>query len=205
MRPVPTGAAFSTAGDGDLRGNSSDRARFSRRFGISNRWATVEQVHGAGVVEVNGPGPAGRHDAVFTTHGGLPVAVFTADCFGVVLHAEAAAGVAHAGWRGVEAGVVPALIEAMTGAGHAPKRAAIGPGIGPCCFEVGAEVLGRFPQSVSETTWGTPSVDLRAALRAQLEGLRIWESTDCTMCTSGHHSYRSDGTSARMAAVAWIT
>lgn len=205
MMTIPAGVAFSTAADGDLRNSPSDRTLFASRLRISDRWATVDQIHGSGVVRAGGPGPSGRHDAVFTTVPGLPVAVFTADCLGVALRAEGAAGVAHAGWRGVEVGVVPALVEAMTAAGFAPTGAAIGPGIGPCCFEVGSDVASRFPATASTTTWGTPSVDLRAAVRAQIGSIEVWESSVCTMCAPGLHSHRVDATSARMAAVAWIT
>jgi hypothetical protein len=134
---------------------------------------------------------------------GLPLAVFTADCVGVALVADGGVGVAHAGWRGVAAGVVPALMGAMTAAGYRPVRVAIGPTIGPCCYEVGSKVATRFGGHVSETTWGAVSVDLPAAVAAQLTGVQVWQAGICTRCADGYHSHRLDQTTKRMATIAW--
>lgn len=203
IRAVP-GAVFSTAEDGDLRSDLSARASFSARAGIPEQWATVRQVHGAEIVRVEQSGDAGEADAVFTTIRFLPLAVFTADCFPVALMGPRAVGMAHAGWRGAAAGVVEGLRAAMSAAGVAPERACIGPGIGPCCFEVGSEVALEFPTHQSHTTWGTQSVDLTGAIRDALHGLEIWQSGDCTRCGRGYFSHRRNGTAARMAGVTWL-
>jgi hypothetical protein len=195
--------AFTDAADGDPRHDPAARRRVAVRLRISDRWAVVRQVHGAGVVAVDCPGDAGEADALWSATPSLPLAVFTADCLGVALRAEWAVGVAHAGWRGVEAGVVPALIEAMRAAGAAPVEAVIGPGIGPCCFEVGAEVADRFPAHVARTRWGSVSVDLAAAVTGQLGRIPVTRAGGCTCHESGYHSHRRDGTSMRMAALAW--
>ena len=196
------GVAFSEASDGD--GRSGDRRRLSEMAGAPERWATVRQVHGAEVVKVEAPGDAREADALWTTESDLAVAVFTADCFPVVLHSGDSVGVAHAGWRGTAAGVVPALIEAMTAAGHPPRRAAIGPGIGPCCFEVGQEVSGRFGGHASQTTWSTVSVDLRAALTTQLADVEVWAHAGCTFHDEGWFSHRRERSRERMVALGWI-
>ncbi|HSM01911.1 MAG TPA: polyphenol oxidase family protein [Acidimicrobiia bacterium] len=198
------GVAFGDASDGDARQDPGARSRISASLGISDRWAWLRQVHGAGVAAVTGPGDGGEADAAFTVVPGLPIAVSTADCLPVMLEGDGAVGVAHAGWRGAAAGVVRAVRRAMENAGVPPSRAAIGPGIGPCCFEVGSEVADRFPGHASETGWGTLSVDLPAAVAADLEGLRIWMSRDCTRGDDRFHSYRRDGTSARQVAIAWL-
>ena len=78
----------------------------------------------------------------------------------------------------------------MTRQGHEPIAAAIGPGIGPCCFEVGPDVAERFPQDLTETRWGATSVDLAGSLRRQLEGLEVWLSGACTMHETGFYSHR---------------
>jgi YfiH family protein len=202
--PAWSGVAFSDGTDGDLRNDIGARSLFSARLGLPSRWATVHQVHGSRVLQVSRPGEAGDADGLWTTTSGLPVAVFTADCFGVVLHAESAVGVAHAGWRGVRAGVVSNVIAAMTASGHYPQRAAMGPGIRPCCFEVGPEVAGEFGGFVTETSWGTTSVDLAAALRAQLGDIEQWDAAVCTLHEDGSFSHRRDQTPARMAAVGWL-
>ena len=198
------GAAFGTAADGNGRDDPASRASISDRLGICDEWAYLGQVHGAAVIRAEAPGRLGEADAMFTTVPGLPMAVATADCYPVVLEARSAAGIAHAGWRGVDAGVVPALRAAMAEAGHPPVRAAVGPGIGACCFEVGPEVLTRFPGQGSTTGWGTAGVDLPAALDEQLEGLEVWRARECTHTLDAYHSYRRDGTERRQVGIAWV-
>ncbi|MBM3694466.1 MAG: laccase domain-containing protein [Actinobacteria bacterium] len=202
--PGFAGAAFGTAADGDGRRDPGVRARFSAALGIAAEWAYLHQVHGRRVRRVEAPGPAGDGDAIFTTRPGLPLAIGTADCLPVVLEAPGAAGLAHVGWRGAVAGVVGALRRAMERAGVAPERAAIGPGIGPCCYAVGPEVLARLPGFRSVARLGAESVDLAAAVAAELDGLQVWQAGECTSCGLGFHSYRRDGTRERQVAVAWV-
>lgn len=202
--PGMPGVAFGTADEGDLRLDETSRARIAAEFGIPQAWAWLRQVHGRTVLRATRPGLLGDGDAAFTTGPGLAVSVATADCYPVVLTAPGAVGIAHAGWRGAATGVVTALRQAMTEAGHAPAAAAIGPGIGPCCFEVGPEVAERFPGRSTTTSWGTVSVDLPAALTAELDGLAVWVADRCTMSDAGFESFRRDGTTARQVAVAWL-
>lgn len=196
------GAAFSTAIVGDARSGTRDAV--AAALEIPAEWATARQVHADRVVFTKQPGCDGEADALFTDQPGLPVAVFTADCAGVVVEAAGAVGVAHAGWRGAAAGVVEALIREMIGSGHRPERAAIGPTIGPCCFEVGPEVAERFPHHIETTTWGTASVDLPGAVVSQLPGIEVWMADQCTRCSTRYHSHRRDATSDRMAAIGWL-
>ncbi len=199
-----TGAAFGAAGEGDGRYDLEARAAISSRLGIPSGWAWPRQVHGTRVVEANGTGQQGEADAIFTCRPALPVAVGTADCLAVALHGDGAAAMVHAGWRGAAGGVVAAARQALAAAGSPATRAAIGPGIGPCCYEVGPEVLAEFPGFAATTTWGTPSVDLAAAVRTQLEGLEVWDAATCTRCDDRFHSYRRDRTERRQVAVAWL-
>lgn len=202
--PGRDGAAFSERADGDMRHDPDARALVSGMLEIPNEWAVVRQVHGDAVVEVDTPGDAGDADALWTTEIGLPVVVFTADCFGVVLHAERAVGVAHCGWRGTVAHVVEKLHRQMANAGHEPVWAAIGPGIGPCCFEVGTDVSEPLGPFTDETTWATTSVDLVAALRDQLRGIESWSVDRCTHHDQGWFSHRRDGDVRRMATIGWL-
>lgn len=205
IRPPWEGVAFSERSDGDLRNDPVRRAGAAAALGLAPGWAEVRQVHGNNVIRVDSPGPAGEADALWTTAAQLPVAVFTADCLGVVLISPGAAGVAHAGWRGAAGDVVGRLRDAMTAAGHEPRRAAIGPGIGPCCFEVGPEVADRFPSHITRTTWDTRSVDLPAAVRTGLDDLEIWSIGGCTMHEDRWFSHRSDATLQRLAAIGWVS
>ncbi len=197
-------AAFTEAVDGDQRSDLAARAAVSNALGIPAAWATVRQVHGSRVVEADHPGDQGEADALFTTLPSLPLAVFTADCAGVVVQADSGVGVAHAGWRGAEAGVVLRLVETMRAAGLSPRNILVGPSIGPCCFEVGNELLARFPTAVARTSWGTPSIDLRKAVADQLGELEVTVVAGCTRHDPGWLSHRKDATTARMATVAWL-
>ena len=204
LPPGVDGVAFTDGADGDQRNDLTARSAVSSWLGISRRWATVRQVHGTMVRRATTPGEIDEADALWTDVPGLPLAVFTADCFGVALKAESAVGVAHAGWRGAVEGVVAVLRQEMTARGHEPKQAALGPGIGPCCFEVGAEVAERFPQDHAETSWGATSVDLVASIRRQLEGVEVWVSGACTMHHPGLFSHRENRTLLRHATIVWI-
>jgi hypothetical protein len=204
---TPPGAAgrvvFSDAGDGDLRSDAGARVELSQRAGISSEWATVSQVHGFRVVRVSAPGQAGEADGLWTSEPGLPLAIFTADCLAVVLQAPGAAGVAHAGWRGAAGGVVSGLRAAMSEAGFEPERAFIGPGIGPCCFEVGSEVVKRFPSHLARASWDSTSVDLYGAVRDSLADLDVWSADVCTKHETRWFSHRSDATLSRQAGITW--
>ena len=208
LPPVPTrsggGVVFSDASDGDVRGNDGCRTDLARRLGISDRWATLTQVHGSNVLEVDRPGDQGEADAMFTSVGGLPLVIFTADCAGVVVQAPGAVGVAHAGWRGAANGVVAALVTGMRDAGFDPASAAIGPALGPCCLEVGPEVRARFDGFTAQTSWGSESIDLEQAITSQLRGLNVWAANRCTLHEPGWFSHRRDRTLARMATIAWL-
>ncbi len=202
--PGRSGVAFTESSDGDQRSDEESRRVLSRKLGIPGSWATVDQVHGSTVIEVTENRPHAEGDALWTRRREVPLAVFTADCFGVVIHADNAVGVAHAGWRGAQAGLVSNLRATMTKAGHKPNRAEIGPGIGSCCFEVGPDVSELFPSDSSQTRWGTPSVDLERVLESQLEGLDLWANGGCTMHEDGWLSHRRDATPLRLASIGWL-
>lgn len=154
-------------------------------------------------MRASAPGVQGEGDVLFTSERGLPVAVRTADCVPVVIHADDAVAIVHAGWRGLEAGAIGRARVALEDSGHVPRRAAVGPAIGPCCYEVGDELRELFPQSQSMTSWGTPSIDLWTEAARQLEPLNVWQSDLCTHCEPHFHSFRADGTSLRQISVAW--
>lgn len=202
--PGFAGAAFGTAESGDLRSDRAGREKVAGELGIPAEWSFVYQVHGATVLEAHAPGNLGDADAIFVQRRGLPIAVATADCVPIIIEAVGAAAVVHAGWRGAAAGVVPATLAALADAGCEPQRAAIGPAIGPCCYEVGQEVVEQFSGYAAETTWGSPSVDIPSFVAAQLAGLEVWKSPECTFTATRLHSWRRDATDRRQVAVAWL-
>jgi YfiH family protein len=197
------GVLFGTAAEGDARSDRAARDVFGAE-GAPDDWAFVTQVHGAAVAEAVRPGNLGEADALYVETPGLALTVATADCLPIVIAGEGCAAIVHAGWRGLAAGVIPATLDTLRRRGLEPARAAVGPCIGPCCYEVGPEVRDRFPGFLETTTWGTPSLDLRAAARDELRGLEIWESDRCTMTDSALVSYRRNRTTRRQVAVAWL-
>ena len=160
--------------------------------------ATLRQVHSATCVPAAGlSGELGEGDALLENVPGSVVAVKTADCLPILLVDERRRAVAavHAGWRGTVAGIAQHAVEAMRaqfGSLAADLHAAIGPGIGPCCYQVGPEVAARFGLQ------GRARVDLAGANHRQLidAGVtpeRIYASNLCTMCRPDEfHSFRRD-------------
>ncbi|MGI5042896.1 peptidoglycan editing factor PgeF [Streptomyces sp. JAC25] len=195
----------------------TNRARAARSLGLDPaRVVWMNQVHGRDVAVVDGPwGDAPAVDAVVTSRRGLPLAVLTADCTPVLL-ADPAAGVvaaAHAGRPGLVAGVVPAAVEAMIALGAEPSgiTAYTGPAVCGRCYEVPeqmrAEVAAAVPASWSETSWGTPAVDVTAGVHAQLDELGVVDrhsSPFCTLESGDHFSYRRDRTTGRLAGYVWL-
>jgi hypothetical protein len=159
--------------------------------------ATVKQVHSAACVAAEGrSGVLGKADALLENLPGAVVAVKTADCIPILLADERNRAVAavHAGWRGTAAHIVQRAVEAMAarfGTEPADLHAAIGPGIGKCCYEVGPEVAAQFGLQ------GRAHLDLAAENRRQLinTGIptgRLYVSQLCTMCGAEFHSFRRD-------------
>jgi copper oxidase (laccase) domain-containing protein len=112
--------------------------------------------------------------------------------------------IVHAGWRGVVAGVVRQAVHVMEAKGDRACGAVIGPHIGPCCYEVGPDVVDAIGGHGAMTKSGRPSVDLGAAVREQLGGIDVEDTGMCTMHEPRFHSYRQDATKQRQVAVAWI-
>ncbi|CAN5268439.1 hypothetical protein BH24ACT7_BH24ACT7_15080 [soil metagenome] len=196
------GARFGEAADGDPRTDPAAAARFVGD-GAPVSIAAPRQVHGAMVLVATAPGRTGDADALITTSARLAVAVATADCVPVIVDGDGFAAVVHAGWRGVVAGVVGATLDRIASMGLTAERAAIGPAIGPCCYQVGADVLELLPGHIATTTWGAPSVDLPGAVAAALGDLAVWRSDRCTFTDHRLHSYRRDHTDRRQVAMAW--
>jgi YfiH family protein len=173
------------------------------------RLLLLKQVHGARVERAPWEGRP-EADAAVAAAPGLLVGIETADCLPVLLvdpRRRVVAG-AHAGWRGTAAGVAGAAVRALVADGSDPADllAALGPGIGPCCYEVGEDVRTAFGPAGAAFfrpgTRGRPHLDVPGANRAQLlaEGLRpahIAAVDECTHCRADlYHSYRRDGVAA---------
>ena len=199
------------------RGAESETdAPFERARGttLPTMW-TVRQVHGAGVLMVDGPDATDDSDAdaMVSDRPGQALLVRAADCVPVLL-ADPEVGVvgaAHCGRLGLTAGVVPAAVAAMGERGARRIRAWIGPHVCGRCYEVPApmrdEVADLLPAAGATTSWDTPSLDLGAGVRAQLDAAGIpHHSVDrCTREDDDLWSYRRDGEAAgRQGGLVWI-
>lgn len=160
--------------------------------------ASLKQIHSATCVAAAGrPGELGVGDALLDDTPGSVVAVKTADCIPVLLADERRRAVAavHAGWRGTVARIAVRALEAMHarfGTDPADVHAAIGPGIGKCCYEVGPEVAAHFGEH------GRAHIDLPGTNRLQLVAAgvapeKVYLADLCTMCHPAEfHSFRRD-------------
>ena len=151
-------------------------------------------------------------DAAVTAAPGCVLAVRMADCPPVVLVGDAAVGVVHAGWRGLVDGVIERAVAAMDALGGRPRVAHLGPCIRVGCYEFGRQeadlVAERYGEAVrGTTTWGTPALDLPAAVAAALHGAGVSELHDtsgCTACDTRWYSHRARADLERFAAIAWL-
>jgi len=177
----------------------------------------VYQIHGLTVIPVTIPDrgkgssrgipQVGPGDALITADPWLPIALLVADCPAVFLvdRRQRAVGLAHAGWRGTLAGVGIEALNAMHqrfGTEASDVAAWIAPGIGPCCFEVGQEVIELFASRLPDWSecWSVspPRIDLKEINSRMLQshGIpqeKIEVSEDCTVCCAGYFSYRREG------------
>jgi YfiH family protein len=203
----------------DAEAVGTNRELAAKSLGLAPaRVVWMNQVHGADAVVVSEPWrekPVPRVDAIVTAERGLALAVLTADCAPVLL-ADPVAGIvaaAHAGRPGMVAGVVPAALRAMTELGADPARivARTGPAVCGRCYEVPeemrADVAAVEPAAHSETSWGTPAVDVTAGVHAQLDRLGVrdrQQSPVCTLESDDHFSYRRDRATGRLAGYVWL-
>ncbi len=211
-----------------------NRLRLRRALPDEPLW--LEQVHGTDVFEADAvPGGSWRDagsgarmsapcaDAAVTTLLGRPLAIMTADCLPVVLADEdgAVLGVAHAGWRGLAAGVLENTLDAMRRRAPSARgwRAWIGPGIGPGAFQVGPDVREAFTGPGGDPAWAAffPAEPDGTHWRADLAGLacarlqragvdRVEPCGECTWTRADRYfSHRRDPGSGRQATLAWLT
>ena len=148
--------------------------------------ASLKQIHSGISFKAENPGCVGEGDALVTRIPGVAVSIRTADCFPILLADPQTRAVAavHAGWRGTAAGVVRASLARMQEEfGTKPENmyAAIGPGIGRCCYEVGAEVARQF--GLNEAGKLDLAVENRNQLiAAGLQPEKIEQVGGCTFC-----------------------
>jgi purine-nucleoside/S-methyl-5'-thioadenosine phosphorylase / adenosine deaminase len=194
-------AVFSTRSAGSLR---EDRHALAAALGVDPlRIVSARQVHGSGLAFHDGGEPsAGEADGHVLTASGPIGLVYTADCLPVAVAGPGGAAILHCGWRGLAAGIVERGAEAV-GATHA----AIGPGIGPCCYEVGDEVLAVFA-GLGDGVAAGRMLDLTAVAERLLARAGVAEIEPARLCTrcegQRFFSHRRDGGPGRQGGLAWL-
>lgn len=192
---------------------AENRRRLSDHAGLRpGAVAMGWQVHGADVLEWDGPPEDGgygrpgaelpRVDGHVTGAAGVGLLVLAADCVPVALASTDRVAMLHCGWRPLATGILEQALTTF----DSPPAAAIGPGIGPCCYEVGEEVLAKFAglEGVAEGRM----LDLKAVARRELEACGVTEIEDVGLCTSCRadlfFSHRRDkGVTGRQGGLIW--
>jgi YfiH family protein len=192
----------------------ANRERVAALVGIPRqRFAQGRQVHATTVQRwKQPPDPAAEPapaDGQATSAPGVAPIVLVADCLPIALASPGAVAMLHGGWRGLAAGIVAEGVRALRELdGEGPVAAAIGPGAGACCYEVGEEVHAAFAHHGAGVRDGL-ALDLKLIARQELERAGVEEVHDagiCTMCADPalFFSHRRDGgVTGRQAGVVW--
>jgi polyphenol oxidase len=208
---------YSSLNLGRKSGDDVDRVDENRRLACEALGADLEklalnyQVHSDRVVRAASGQRGERADGLWTDEPGLPVLAMSADCLPIVLARTGAdtpaVAVLHAGWKGLLAGIAGAGAEAL---GDSELTAAIGPGIGPCCYEVGEDVAAPFRERFGDDVVREGRLDLwtsaeRALRAAGVE--RIHRVDRCTFCEpETFFSHRRDaGRTGRQGVIGYVT
>lgn len=202
----------------DAEDVAANRQRVQQALNLPTEPVWLNQVHGTRVIQAEqatGKMPC-TADAAITRQPGRILAVLTADCLPIVLAARdgSAVGIAHAGWRGLAAGVLESTLQALA-VPPAEIAAWIGPGIGAAHYEVDSTVRTAFADVPGTQQAFSSSrdaehwyCDLSALAQARLLALGVNEVQASGMCTGADplrfYSYRRDGETGRMATLAWI-
>jgi polyphenol oxidase len=211
---------LSSVGGIDVEHGLQARERLRRQIGVE-RLQRGYQVHGTKVLRSRidtdfsaqdsaTAQPPVEADGQATSVAGIGAIVLTADCLPVALGADGAVAIVHAGWRGLAAGILEEGVRAVRELGGEDDIVAIiGPGAGPCCYEVGEEVHAAFGGAHRVASPHARNIDLKAIARDRLLAAGASEVralAACTICDERFFSHRREGARAgRQGAVAWLS
>lgn len=215
-------ALFTTRASGNLSLSAGDlhehglRRRQELCEELELDWLCASpQVHGRDMhvvserIHSGGQPVAEAADGHLTALRGVGAMVLTADCVPVVIGVPGAVAALHAGWRGLAAGVLEQGVASLRRMSDRDEAlAVIGPCAGPCCYEVGVEVLSALGMPAPEDGRAKAMLDLHAAARARLQAAgieRVHDVERCTICDQRLFSHRREGAAAgRQGAIAWL-
>ena len=208
---------FASLNLGRKSGDDVARADENRRIACDAIGADVSklalnyQVHSDRVVQTE-PGARGEHaDGLWTNEPGLPILAMSADCLPIAIvrleTEEPAVAVLHAGWRGLLAGIAAAGTRAL---GGGTLAAAVGPAIGPCCYEVGEEVAEPFRERFGDDVVREGRLDLWTSAERALRAAGVGHVHRCDRCTAcepeAFFSHRRDhGRTGRQGVIAYVS
>ena len=208
---------WSERDDGDFHLERPTEALIAtrRRF-VDLPWTQLDEVHGATVLVVDRPGAFDGvvGDALVTELDDTVLGIWVGDCAPVALVGDTGVvGAVHAGWKGIERGVLQATVAAMRRLGCVDIEAVVGPCIHPCCYEFGAADLHRLADLlgsdvVARTREGAPALDVVAAVRAALGevGVVLDDRSTCTGCAADrYYSHRARRDAGRQVMAVWRT
>ncbi|WMI99141.1 peptidoglycan editing factor PgeF [Pseudomonas chlororaphis subsp. aurantiaca] len=199
--------------DDDPQAVAENRRRLTDRFSMQPAW--LKQVHGIDVVEAD-PSVVATADASWTATPGIACSAMTADCLPALFCDRAGTRVAaaHAGWRGLAAGVLEATLDNLK---VAPEDVLVwlGPAIGPQAFEVGPEVRDAFVRHLPQTEQafvpshnpGKLMADIYALARLRLASCgvtAVYGGGFCTVSDPRFYSYRRSPRTGRFASLIWL-
>jgi copper oxidase (laccase) domain-containing protein len=205
----------STRADGDFHLTRQPYAELERRRRsfVDLPWTMTDQRHGTAVVRVATPGAGDGAvgDIAITDSDDAVLGCWAADCAPLVLiGSHRTFAIVHAGWRGLATGVVDAAVDAFD---EPIVEVLLGPTIGPCCYEFGADDLAAVAAGVhtdtasilASTSTGAPALDVPAAVRAAAarHGVTVTKIAGCTGCDHDGYSHRARREPQRHVVAAW--
>lgn len=196
--------AWTDTTDGDFHVDDPNGGLTERRRAVMDgRWAVARQVHGSNVVDAAlclDVGDLPHADGVISGAIDQPISVQGADCAPIAFVTEVGPiGVAHAGWRGLAAGIIDETVGMLNSAGGTTVAAVVGPVICTDCYEFGAadldEVAGKLGEAVrAQTKNGTPALDMRAGITGAFEQVGVSDVLfvgGCPACDKTGFSHRA--------------
>lgn len=192
--------AWTDRSDGDFHVDRPIGELIERRSAVmAGPWTVVRQVHGDQVVDASGAAaardvPLHEADGIVVSLPNLPISVQGADCAPIAFITDVGAiGVAHAGWRGLAAGIVEEVSNRLSDMGSSVERALIGPVICTDCYEFGQDDLDDVAHALgddvrAQTATGTPALNMRAGLVAAFDAVGVSDVDFVGGCPSCDHT-----------------
>ena len=187
-------AFFSSANDGSLE-------EILETIGFQNQVATMDQTHSSEIAFADS-NISYKCDGIYTNKIKLPLVVKTADCVPLLMESSKGVSATHAGWRGLEKSIFEKSLDIHE---ISSLKISIGPHARKCCYEVGAEFLETFNNSINKVN-DKYYLDLTKNIKqfAFENNINLEDMNVCTICNKEYFSYRKNKTNERQFSFIWI-